>query len=128
MKYKAISVKQPWAALIAARVKWIETRTWVTEYRGPLVIVSSLKPDQPALQSIYTESDVVEKVEPYLLYGRALARGLLVDCRPMEKQDESQAHCPLYDGAFAWVLQAIEPLEPFPVRGRLGLYEVEVPE
>lgn len=35
---KALTVRQPWASLIAAGVKTIETRSWSTEYRGPLAI------------------------------------------------------------------------------------------
>lgn len=35
---KAITVRQPWASLVAAGVKTIETRSWATKYRGPLAI------------------------------------------------------------------------------------------
>lgn len=38
---KALNVKQPWAWLIASGKKTIETRTWSTKYRGPILIVSS---------------------------------------------------------------------------------------
>lgn len=37
---KVITVWQPWATLIALRVKRLETRSWATKYRGPLAIVS----------------------------------------------------------------------------------------
>ena len=42
---KALSVKQPWANMIASRMKSIETRYWSTDYRGDLVIVSSKIPN-----------------------------------------------------------------------------------
>lgn len=35
---KALSLWQPWATLIQVGVKWIETRSWRTAYRGPLAI------------------------------------------------------------------------------------------
>lgn len=35
---KALTIRQPWASLIAHGVKTIETRSWSTEYRGPLAI------------------------------------------------------------------------------------------
>jgi len=35
---KALTIRQPWASLIAAGVKTIETRSWSTRYRGPLAI------------------------------------------------------------------------------------------
>ena len=35
---KTLTIRQPWASLIAAGVKTIETRSWSTRYRGPLAI------------------------------------------------------------------------------------------
>lgn len=35
---KALSLTQPWATLVALRAKRIETRSWYTSHRGPLVI------------------------------------------------------------------------------------------
>ena len=116
--YKALSVRQPWASMIAGLVpgfeKAIETRTWPTTYRGDLVIVSSLKPDHPSLHW--------PKGEYY--YGKALCICELVTCRPMTAHDCEQARCDLYDGAYAWVLANIRRIEPpIAVKGRLGIYE-----
>lgn len=105
---KAISVKQPWANLIASGEKTIETRTWATEYRGEVLIVSSKTP----------------AIHPA---GFAIAIVKLVDCRPMVRRDEMAACCPVYEGAFSWVLRDIKRIKPFPVRGQLGLYDVELP-
>lgn len=41
----ALSVKQPWAALLAAGVKTVEVRTWPTERRGRILIHASKVPD-----------------------------------------------------------------------------------
>ena len=35
---KAITIKQPWASLIAAGLKDIENRTWKTNFRGRVLI------------------------------------------------------------------------------------------
>jgi hypothetical protein len=105
---KALSVKQPWANLIAAGEKTIETRTWTTDYRGPILIVSSRSP----------------KKEPA---GFALAIANLVDCRPMTRQDEPAARCGVYPNAYSWVLGNIRKIHPFPVRGKLGIYNVKIP-
>lgn len=35
---KAITLTQPWATLVAIGAKCIETRSWPTQYRGPLAI------------------------------------------------------------------------------------------
>jgi len=107
-KYMAISVKQPWANMIASGEKTIETRTWATAYRGDLLIVSSKKP----------------RIAPA---GCVVAIAELTDCRPMTLADEHAARCPVYPRSYAWVLRNIRALRPFPVRGQLGLYEVEIP-
>jgi len=41
---KALTVRQPWASLVALGVKTIETRPWSTRYRGPLAIHAGVKP------------------------------------------------------------------------------------
>lgn len=35
---KALTLRQPWASLVAVGAKRIETRSWLTKYRGPLAI------------------------------------------------------------------------------------------
>ena len=35
---KALTLTQPWATLVAMGAKRIETRSWTTNYRGPLAI------------------------------------------------------------------------------------------
>jgi len=105
IQIKAISVKQPWANMIASGKKTIETRTWKTSYRGPILIVSSRKPP----------------IEPA---GYALAIADLVDCRPMVKADETKACIDLYAGACSWILENIRLVTPFPVKGTLGIYDV----
>lgn len=38
---KAVSLTQPWATLVAIGAKRIETRSWRTEYRGPIAMHAS---------------------------------------------------------------------------------------
>lgn len=40
---KVISIMQPWASLIAIGAKQFETRSWKTNYRGPIAIHASKK-------------------------------------------------------------------------------------
>jgi hypothetical protein len=42
----ALSIKQPWAALVVAGLKTIEIRRWPTDYRGRLLIHASRMPDE----------------------------------------------------------------------------------
>ena len=57
--------------------------------------------------------------------GKALCVVKLVDCRPMTTDDEPAARCRWYEGAWAWCLADIRPVEPVSVRGMLGIYEVD---
>lgn len=41
---KALSIKQPWASLIACGIKDVENRTWSTKFRGRIYIHASQKP------------------------------------------------------------------------------------
>jgi ASCH domain len=43
---KILSIRQPWAYLIANGQKNIENRTWLTNYRGPFLIHASLALDR----------------------------------------------------------------------------------
>ena len=50
---KALTLHEPWAALIRAGYKEVETREWYTGYRGPLAIHSAKrKPDSLSLSQI----------------------------------------------------------------------------
>ena len=104
---KAISIKQPWAELIARGEKTIETRVWCTPYRGPLLIVASKRPDVWAT-------------------GCAVALVDLVDCRPMTRADEGDALSERWVGTKAWVLENPRRVKQVPVSGRLGVYDVDL--
>lgn len=103
---KAISVKDPWAGMILHGEKLIETRTWKTNYRGDLLICVSKKPASA-------------------LSGFAVCVVNLIDCRPMTDNDEVAAKCECYYGAYSWVLDNVRKIEMFPVKGQLGLFNIE---
>ena len=105
---KAISLKQPWANLVASGKKTIETRKWSTKYRGDLVICSSQKP----------------KIEPY---GKALCIVELYDVKPMAKKDEKKACIKVHLGAHSWFLRNLRPIvPPIPIKGSLGIYNLKL--
>ena len=120
MIIKALSVKQPWAMWIAWLLKPIETRTWKTEYRGKLLIVASKQWDSNLDVSLYD-------LELYP-FGMAVCIADLVDCRSMIPSDERLARCPVYPRANSLVLANVHKVNPFPVKGRLHLFDVELPE
>lgn len=106
---RAISLKQPWANLIAEGTKTIETRKWATDFRGDVVIVSSKKPDIPPA-------------------GAAVAIVEIYDCIPMTIEHEEAACCEIYENAYAWKLRNIRRIKnPFSVKGQLKFYNVNLP-
>jgi hypothetical protein len=131
---KCLSLKQPWADLIANGVKTIETRTWRTKYRGDIVIVSSIREDTGAY--LYLSKKFPAQYKRLLeishksrsdIYGAALCVAKLVNCRPMNVTDQPAACCLLYEGAWAWELANIRPMNPITIKGQLSLFEAEVP-
>lgn len=108
---KALSIKQPWATMLALGIKTIETRTWPTKYRGKFLITASSSP----------------KING-LLSGYAIGIAEIIDCRPMTKEDQVAACCEVYPGAWSWVLNGARLIVPFPIKGSLKLFDVHPPE
>lgn len=103
---KALSIQEPWSSLIYSGKKTIETRTWNTNYRGRILLCASKNP----------------KGE---LSGHAFATAEIEDCIPMVPEHEARACCLIYPGAYSWLLKDVRPLDKlFPVKGQLGLFEV----
>ena len=57
--------------------------------------------------------------------GQAIGIVDIWDCQRMVKDDEKLALCDLYPGAWIWRSKGPTEIKPFPVKGRLGIYEVE---
>lgn len=106
-RFRAIAVRNPNAIRIALALKRIETRIWKTDYRGLLLICSTVRP------AIYPN-------------GYALCVTKMTDCRPMVREDEELAWVKLYD-AFSWVLANARPITPFKVKGYQKFFTVTVP-
>lgn len=108
---KCLSVRQPWASLIASGQKSIEVRSWPTKYRGPLVICAS---KSPKLSDLPT--------------GCAVCVVDVIDCRPITHDDASAACCGVDpEREFAWVLSSPRVIPSLPtVSGRLGIFDLAV--
>lgn len=99
---KALSVWEPWASLLAHGIKHIETRSWSTPYRGPLLIHAGLKwnggllkmcqaagPIKDALAALgvdektgYSSGARQKLRRPLLPFGAIIGRVELVGCYP----------------------------------------------
>jgi len=114
---KALSVRQPWASLIVSGRKTIEVRSWRTAYRGDILICASRHVDTAACQ--YFNLDPAKQI-----VGQALCIARLVGCRHERYGDVIAACCSVASDEYCWLLADIRPVQPFEVKGQLGLFEV----
>ena len=126
---KALSLWQPWASAMAFGIKKIETRSWFTNYRGPLLIHAAKKVIPWPSAYIQTAFDAVAFQPDDLPLGQILCRVDLVDCqritlgnRPHEGLErEFGDYTP---GRYMWITENLQLLSPFPFRGRQGLFNI----
>lgn len=130
----ALSLLQPWASLVAIGAKRVETRSWGTKHRGPLLIHASLGKEA----MLELPPDLEELMVSYLhkagVYG-ALPRGVIlavVRLADVQRIPENIA-LPYSErqfgdftpGRFAWFMEELHRLPiPIPCRGSLGVWSV----
>ena len=145
----AISLWEPWASLVRTGAKTWETRSWETKYRGPLLICAAKKPLNLERSRLLCSEMFQRGLSPLggwaldlkshrwwygitraqLSFGMAVAIVDLTDCVPTSgmSYDDIGTDQPFGDfspGRFAWKLEKLIPVDPFPVRGRQKLFEV----
>jgi len=76
--YRALSLKQPWAALLVTGRKTIEVRRWPTAYRGPLLIHAARVADPREEAWARVPPDLAEAAR---LERGVVGAGVLVDCK-----------------------------------------------
>lgn len=115
---RALTIKQPWAAIIVDGHKTVELRTLATAYRGPLLVTASASPARCRV-------DLDDGTTRILPAGCMVCVVDLVDCRPATAADSDAACYDISDddGLFAWVLANPRPVEPLPIKGRLNLWD-----
>lgn len=94
---KALSLHPIYADMIAAEEKIEEYRTWQTPHRGDLLICAS------------SYNDGKEFVRSH-----AICIAELYDIKPPRKGRE-----------FSWLLRNVRLIEPFPIKGKLHLFDVD---
>lgn len=128
---RTLTVKQPWATLIAEGVKDVENRTWHTKYRGPLAIHAGMAYDDaahqfPAAAHAFLHDDRIRKLRvPDLPRGAIVAVVELVSCHSWRdcRQDNGNLCSEWAEvGTTHWTLELVGKLpEPMPWTGSLGL-------
>lgn len=115
--------KQPYANLMLHGKA--ETRTWPTKYRGLVLITASKIP--------YSDNKIIEisgirqfnRIRlnlkgSHLRYGYAIAVGRLVDCRPMQVEDEYKCFVQYQKGLYMHVYEDVKPIVPIQIKGAQG--------
>ena len=106
---KALSLRPEWAMPVALGLKTVECRTWNTGYVGDLLICASSRPTDGCVHGhalAVARLDGTEPFEPRHLYGAY-----------MEEMPP--------DGSLAWLLSGVRMVEPFAVKGKLHLFDVD---
>lgn len=143
---KAITIKQPWATLIALGEKQFETRSWQTKHRGPIAIHAGKSIDKDACEDSWIKGVLAEhgvKSWKQLPTGVVLATVNLEECfkvgatlchasvlragELLKKINGLEVAFGDYtEGRFAWELTNLQVLpEPVPAKGQLSLWEWE---
>lgn len=119
----ALSLKQPWAALLVAGVKTIEVRTWKTSRRGIILIHAAKVPDpRPEAWAWVTTPELRELSQ---VTGGLIGLGELTDCRAYPTHDKFLADQGLHlnapdwfrdSGLFGFVFRELRrlPFHPYP--------------
>ena len=130
---KVLSIREPYASLITNNKKYIETRSWKTNYRGEIYIHASIS---KVSKFINKNSDLMKLIgDDKFNYGYITCKCNLVDCIKMTKEfilDIKNNHydqyiCGEYEvGRYAWILKNIKVLDKFiKAKGKLGIWNYE---
>ena len=126
---KVLTIREPFATLIKNKIKYIETRTWKTNYRGEIYIHAGVAKISKEIKSRKGLSELYNEKE--LKYGYILCKCNLVDCiymseefiREEKEKNPNNFIAGRYEvGRYAWVLDNVEVIEPIKAKGQLGIW------
>lgn len=116
---KALSIRQPWAWLIANGHKDIENRSWPTGYRGQFLIHAA----KGMTRAEYEDgADLAAQLGITIPSFDSLERGGIVGCATIVGCVEDSPS-PWFFGKYGFVLKDAAALPFQTVRGRLGFFD-----
>lgn len=117
---KALSVRNPYAALIVSGIKTIENRSWSTRYRGPLLIHAGVAPHADSIDEVERRFKVcVDRAS--LRFGGVIGCVVLIDV-------VTKSSSPWFSGPYGFVLSEPRTLEFSPLRGRQRFFDGTIPD
>ena len=124
---KVITLKQPYATLVAEGLKEYEFRTWRTKYRGEILIHAGKGVDKKAMGKFNHLNLEYPK-------GCIIAKAVITDCveitneqRKMLKDKNSLVYSGIVDDlnwkGYGFKLENIKKIEPIYINGKLSLWD-----
>ena len=125
---KVITLKQPWATLIAEGYKKYEFRTWKTNYRGKILIHAGCGIDKEAMMNFkdldlsYPKSKILAEVD-------------IVDCIKLNNEinktiieENEYIYVNNYNRCgYAWKLSNVKKLSiDKEVKGKLSIWDIDI--
>lgn len=133
---KAITIWQPWAYMLIVGLKRYETRSWKTNYRGPLAIHAAAKADSAIKQTMDINLYNYLNNEVLLYHARDLPRGCvvgvceLVECHKIDADfmkslnSQEKRFGNFVIGGYAWQIKNMSMLaNPIYIKGQQRLWE-----
>ena len=126
---KVITLKQPWATLVAEGLKKYEFRSWNYSYRGELLIHAGKGIDKEAMKRL------AKYLPEELPYGKILGKVKLVDCIKMSPEFKEillKENSDIYTKSsfqenYGWQVTDVDVFEnPIEVKGHLSLWEYDL--
>jgi len=128
---KALSLKQPYAWLIANGYLLVDDRSWGTQYRGPVLIHASLGVYAEYYDYLCTNTDIPLPSKDKLERGGVVGIANLVLCcqpdnLPASVSREQRAHFSgVHQQYFGFLFEQATPIRLLPCRGKLGLFDID---
>lgn len=120
---RALSIRQPWAWLIAHGFKDVENRPWNTHYRGRFLIHAAKtlpgKREMADIRAMIRLEFHIELPHDFEL-GGIVGEAEIYDV-------QTNPGSAWFSGPFGWMLRNGRPLEFVPLRGQLNWFEVDWP-
>ncbi len=127
---KAITIRQPWASLIAENIKTIEIRSWQTRYRGRLYIHAGKGIDRKYLKDYENIINIKDMPKGNIIAECNLTDCVLLDKKYIDNYNKLNKHKGyiLKDdciGYYGWILSDIKKIKPIEINGKLSLWDYE---
>lgn len=119
---KVLSIRQPWAFLIANGLKDLENRDWPTSFRGPLLIHAGKQFEDEAIDWILDRLEDGDMRKRLLVGKSAFQCGGIVGVAKMVDcvtWSDSKWFC----GEYGFVFERVTPLPFMPLRGQLKFFD-----